>query len=51
MLKFHPEKCSVIKLGHQKSAGKYVMRKRDEEGGVQELDLTLSLPKSQLCDS
>ncbi|KAA0187846.1 hypothetical protein HAZT_HAZT005004 [Hyalella azteca] len=31
LLKFHPEKCSVIKLGVQKSEGKYFMRKGQEQ--------------------
>jgi len=31
LLKFHPEKCSVIKLGRQKSEGKYFMNKGQEQ--------------------
>jgi hypothetical protein len=41
LLKFHPEKCSVIKLGRQKSAGSYFMNKEgtDPEGRKQKVEL------------
>ena len=34
LLRFHPEKCHVLKLGHQKSNVTYEMKKKDQEGNV-----------------
>jgi hypothetical protein len=41
LLNFHSEKCSVIKLGRQKSAGSYFMNKEgtDPEGRKQKVEL------------
>ena len=43
LLRFHPEKCHVLKLGHQKSDVTYVMKKKDNDGNP----ITIQLEESE----
>jgi hypothetical protein len=43
LLRFHPQKCSVLKLGSKKTEAKYYMKSRDANG----TDCTLQLAESE----
>ena len=39
LLRFHPEKCHVLKLGHVKSDANYYMKKKDSQGDYKNIPL------------
>ena len=48
LLKFHPQKCSVMKLGPQKSDATYYMTSKNEKGELQRVTLKESTKEKDL---